>query len=916
MENLRYVARGGVFPKDAPSVYIINHDEDRGAVTDAVVGDIIDARTLVVWLREGEVSLGDDSPLSDMSLAVAVVTPRLLSDADSVAARELEYFKREMIPVLPILASPVDLDEYGRVFGSVQFLDRLSEDETSIEYSLKLSAYLEQLFVSGGLRDRVRASFDSYIFLSYRKVDRAAAHALMRRIHDVPGFSDVAIWYDEFLRPGEEFDRELRQQIERASLFALAITPKLLEEGNYVLREEYPLARSLGKNVLGALAEPTDEESLSRVLPDVKAITEENLAESLKETLGESLRTDNDNDCNHSFLMGMAYLHGIDVERDRARGIKYLKQAVNQGSAEAAVHLSGCYEYGLGVQVDFERAELILQIALVNHSKNPPPEEEDYLDYYLEQRDIILSIISFARRRASYSFGEKVLAFGQKLSSSIFVAIGEMSEYASLVIDYAVESTALCLAAGNPEGVIECALGGIKGVENVRGELSAADSAALLKLRIRLAEAYKRVGKVVESKYYLTTAKDEAKNLFDRDTEGRYILVVEEISDASVRLADDLNEKFALATWHFNVCNRAYDIYKNEEAAYKLVSCACGLVTYAAALGLEETDALLASAEMTVDELNSELKSESLARSFRQELLRLRAVMCSFKCDHEECIKARKSLSDMYLESYNEAPSYHYGVILSIEYLSIAEEYAATKNEAERRVYLAKALRYATEAVEMNPSPEGYRFLSNVYDEVSKLKCSRSNLWIAARKYNAESHTAYTVTEESEKRDYLRQVGVKREALIIGASAIALSLILILIRFVFGIESKIFDLAAVAFLIGGVGKTVEMIFDYLRAVHDNKRRIRTEIGELSVPDGYEDKIREYYKVERILSPLRHALTLVGGVAASVGALSLMLSPVVGALLLVGGGISLLASELIKQRFILRTDKLLEQIARI
>ena len=42
----------------------------------------------------------------------------------------------------------------------------------------------------------------------------------------------------------------------------------------------------------------------------------------------------------------------------------------------------------------------------------------------------------------------------------------------------------------------------------------------------------------------------------------------------------------------------------------------------------------------------------------------------------------------------------------------------------------------------------------------------------------------------------------------------------------------------------------------------------------------------------------------------------MLSPVVGALLLVGGGISLLASELIKQRFILRTDKVLEQIARI
>ena len=52
-----------------------------------------------------------------------------------------------------------------------------------------------------------------------------------------------AIWFDEYLVPGERFNDAIRDAFEKSSLFAMAVTPHLTEDGNYVMRVEYPLAR-------------------------------------------------------------------------------------------------------------------------------------------------------------------------------------------------------------------------------------------------------------------------------------------------------------------------------------------------------------------------------------------------------------------------------------------------------------------------------------------------------------------------------------------------------------------------------------------------------------------------------------------------------------------------------------------------
>ena len=66
---------------------------------------------------------------------------------------------------------------------------------------------------------KVRAAFDAYIFLSYRKKDRRYANELMKLIHSHPQCRDIAIWYDEFLTPGENFRVNIEKILKTSKLF-------------------------------------------------------------------------------------------------------------------------------------------------------------------------------------------------------------------------------------------------------------------------------------------------------------------------------------------------------------------------------------------------------------------------------------------------------------------------------------------------------------------------------------------------------------------------------------------------------------------------------------------------------------------------------------------------------------------------
>jgi TPR repeat protein len=178
----------------------------------------------------------------------------------------------------------------------------------------------------------------------------------MRLIHRNAFCRDVAIWYDEFLVPGESFGDAILDAMRGSSLFALVVTPSVTEDPNYVITTEYPEARSLGKPVLPIEARETDPGELARLYagigPSVPADNRAALALRLKQELRRVALMTHVGDPAHDYLVGLAYLSGIDVEVDHGRAVELITGAAEAGLMEACERLSAMYNTGDGVERD------------------------------------------------------------------------------------------------------------------------------------------------------------------------------------------------------------------------------------------------------------------------------------------------------------------------------------------------------------------------------------------------------------------------------------------------------------------------------------------------------------------------------------------------------------------------------------
>ena len=349
-------------PENKPRVYFTCHPDDIGWL-DRICEDIFRSQDCAVYYTADMAeALDEDSRagLERMSLFVMPVTFRLLTQPNRAMDSDYPFAAERHIPVLPILAEPGIEEFYGQRFGERQFLCPFGGDRTEISYAEKLKKYLESVLISDALAERVRKAFDAYIFLSYRKKDRKYANTLMRLIHRDPACRDIAIWFDEFLTPGESFRENIETMLDRSELFALLVTPHLLETPNFVMTEEYPRAQEKGKPVFPAEMVPTDREKLNaayRQLPEpIDAEDEAAFRERLTEAIRQVAVTENDSDPEHNYLIGLAYLDGIDVEIDAERGVDCITMAAEAGLTEAMRKLRQMYQTGDRVPLDYKKA--------------------------------------------------------------------------------------------------------------------------------------------------------------------------------------------------------------------------------------------------------------------------------------------------------------------------------------------------------------------------------------------------------------------------------------------------------------------------------------------------------------------------------------------------------------------------------
>ena len=361
---LTYKTRGNSTPQGKQKVYFCCHPGEFARFFERISDEILAEQNCAIWYPKDVESERDASFLEElegMRLFVMPVTRELLTTKNPAIDLEFPYAIEHRISVLPLMQESGLEALFNERCGNLQFLDPFHRDPTAIPYEEKFKKHLAAVLVGDELAEQVREAFDAYVFLSYRKKDRKHARELMHLIHDHAFCRDIAIWYDEFLTPGTDFNEAIRAAMEKSGMFVFAVTPNLVSEKNYVMTVEYPKAKEAAerdhKPILPAEMVATDREALAAHYPAIPTPTDAHndgeLTEALLRAVERMAKKENDGSHRHNFFIGLAYLSGIDVEVDHARALSLITSAADGGLIEAIDKLVDMYEKGDGVERNF-----------------------------------------------------------------------------------------------------------------------------------------------------------------------------------------------------------------------------------------------------------------------------------------------------------------------------------------------------------------------------------------------------------------------------------------------------------------------------------------------------------------------------------------------------------------------------------
>ncbi len=360
--TLRYKTKGTYLLKDLQKVFFCSTEQDYTKYFEEITSDLFELQNNIsVWYRDQDLGQIDDegkeqylSDLSRMDLFVVPVTGEFLRTENTARKLELAFAMRENIPILPLLEEQGLEMLFNEVCGNLQILNKYDPDPTALPYKDKLKLFLDTILLKDEVIEKIRQAFAAYIFLSYRKKDRRYAQEVMRMIHKESFTRDIAIWYDEFLTPGEDFNESIRQAFEKSDLFSMVVTPNLLEKPNYVMTTEYPMAVKAEKKILPIAAADAEMETLKKYYPGIPEPIKD--PDRVGKWIREALNVKTNDDPRHKFFIGLAYLSGIDTETDHEKARVLITDAAEGGIEEAYRKLVSMYETGQGVRRDHEQS--------------------------------------------------------------------------------------------------------------------------------------------------------------------------------------------------------------------------------------------------------------------------------------------------------------------------------------------------------------------------------------------------------------------------------------------------------------------------------------------------------------------------------------------------------------------------------
>ena len=366
MNYFQYKTKGNAEPWGKARVYFTCHPDDFAKYFDQLSEDLLDVQDCAIYYTADMSTLPPldemEVDLCRMNLFVIPVTYKFMTSNNRALQIDCQIAKKYNIPILPLVVED-DLDDYYyNTFGTKHYIKPFSHDQTEVPYKQKLKAFLESTIglINEGTIQKVHEAFSARAFLSYRKKDRIFANTLINKIHSKHALQALSIWYDEFLRPGEDFNNNIHKVMDDSNLILLLITPNVVNEPNFVQREEYPLAKSLGKKIIPAIAMDTDPTNLTRQFPDMPSGVDINATNELLNNILNSIEESNLlstwDDPNRCFLIGLAYLYGIDNEVNSDLAVSFFTTAANKGHEDSIAMLYSLYTEGIGVAIDYDEA--------------------------------------------------------------------------------------------------------------------------------------------------------------------------------------------------------------------------------------------------------------------------------------------------------------------------------------------------------------------------------------------------------------------------------------------------------------------------------------------------------------------------------------------------------------------------------
>ena len=539
--KLKYRTRGMSDPKGKPKVYFSSHPEDFDEALPLIAEDLLNHANCAVFYDEEIGSAGPadeevENILKEMQLVVFAVSSKFIHEKNRAKDTELPLALKNHIPVLPIMLENGLGYEFSNNCAKIQVVPKYGNDPTAIPYDEVLQTFLDSVLVGDDLAEQVRDAFDAYVFLSYRKKDRKHAQRLMRLIHENKQFRDIAIWYDEFLVPGESFNEAIKDAFNKSSLFAMAVTPHLEEEGNYVMRVEYPMARNRkSKNddfeiIPVEMYEPEDgkegedwriDQSHLKGQKDfeyqeISDLQDEHRLQEMNKSFLDALeriaKKENDGSSRHRFFIGLAYLNGIDVEINQEQALELLQGAAEDPSPcmEATAKLADMYLNGEGVERDSAKAifwqrKLASQYKAAYDENHDPDEHKGYGTAFFKALGKLSDMYrNFGGVQAAIDTAKEALAFCEELEQE--VGIREQRRDKALMLN---RLGSLCRERGDLDLALDCYQKAGKIYEKLAAEIGTQRARRDLSISYeRIGDIYRKQGDLSVADSYYQKAKE------------------------------------------------------------------------------------------------------------------------------------------------------------------------------------------------------------------------------------------------------------------------------------------------------------------------------------------------------------------------------------------------------------------------